>query len=237
MLFRSSPPKRNSLTSRIFGRGGSQSETNSPSVESPPVNPASHSLFSRSNRPLSFHSQTRGQRPGTAGSVEGKGGSAGVTSGGGLRNKSSGSTWESESGGEDSMTPKTEVEEFGHGAVGKGNSRSYEDLAGKEQEQEIMSKSLQLGRSNTISERRPAMHTRTNSMIAERSPKVQGGDPDKKVEPSTSKRGWLGASRLGALRPIGGAAKGVKDAKGKPGQKSGALRRDREDTGNKVGPL
>ncbi|KAI9765577.1 MAG: hypothetical protein M1840_007266 [Geoglossum simile] len=232
-----SPPKRNSLTSRIFGRGGIQSETNSPSVESPPANPTLHSLFSRSNRPLSFQSsQTRGPRPGTAGSVEGKGGSAGVTDGGGLRNKSSGSTWESESGGEDSMTPKTEAEEFGHGTVGKGSSRSYEDLAEKEQEQEMMSRSLQLGRSKTISERRPAMHTRTNSMVAERSSNVQGGDPDKKAESSTSKRGWLGTSRLGGLRPIGVVAKGVKDAKGKPGQKSGALRKDREDTGIKVGP-
>ncbi|KAI9777597.1 MAG: hypothetical protein M1839_008651 [Geoglossum umbratile] len=222
-----SPPKRNSLTSRIFGRGGSQSETNSPNVESPLINPTSHSLFSRTNRPMSFQPpQTRRPRPGTAGSVEGKGNGVGTAGNGGLRNKSSGSTWESESGGEDAMTPKTETEEFGHGTLGKGNSRSYEDLAEKEQEQDIMSRSLQLGRSSTVTERRPVIHTRTNSMIAERSPQTQCGDLGKRGEPPASKRGWLGTSRLGSLKPTSGATKGAKETKGRPGQKSGVLRKD-----------
>ncbi|KAH0537254.1 hypothetical protein FGG08_005956 [Glutinoglossum americanum] len=233
-----SPTKRNSLTSRIFGRGGTQSETNSPNIETPPTNAALHSLFSRTNRPLNFQpSPPRRPRPGTAGSVEGKGGNIDSPGDGGLRNKSSASTWESESGGEDAMTPKTETEEFGHGTMGKGNSRSYEDLGGREnEEQEMMSRSLQLERSNTVREGRPTTHVRTYSMITERTTSSSpGGDLDKKDEAPASKRGWLGSGRLGGLRPASVATKGVKEVKGRPGQKLSALRKDREDAGRGLG--
>jgi hypothetical protein len=131
------------------------------------------------------------------------------------------------------MTPKTDTEEFGHGAMRKNGSRSYETLAEKvNEEQEMMSWSLQLERSNTAREGRPAMHARAQSMITEQTPSTAGNDLDKKDDASASKRGWLGGGRLGGLRP---ASKGVKEVKGKPGQKLSILRKDREDTGKGVG--
>jgi hypothetical protein len=168
--------------------------------------------------------------------VEGKGGGISGSSDGGLRNKSSGSTWESESGGEDAMTPKTETEEFGQSTMGKSSSRSYEDLMEREnEEQEMMSRSLQLERSNTVKEGRPSMHVRTYSMVAERSSPGPGSDLDKKDEASASKRGWLGGGRLGGLRPASVVSKGMKDIRGMPRQKLGVLKKDREHTGRGVG--